>query len=186
MPGRKADVSGALWLQQLRGHGLLRGSFRPQGGLAALRAYLRPRERLLDDAASHIQPMQKAPMQMDVQLHHAVSDITGVTGMRIIRAVVDGERDPAVLAGLRDVRCKASDETVRQALTGPCREEHLFALAQALELCDAHQAKVAACGACIEAALRRLRETAAKPGGRLPAPRARRRRTRPGSCCSSR
>lgn len=138
VPGRKTDVSDAQWLQRLHEYGLLRGSFRPQGELASLRAYLRQRERLLDYAASHIQHMQKALVQMNMQLHHVVSDMTGATGLRIIRAVVGGERDPAALAALRDVRCKASDQTIRQALTGNCREEHLFALAQALELYDAY------------------------------------------------
>ena len=171
VPGRKTDVSDAQWLQRLHEYGLLRGSFRPQGELAALRAYLRQRERLLDYAASHIQHMQKALTQMNLQLHHVVSDVTGVTGMRIIRAVVEGERDPAALSALRDVRCKASNEAIRQALTGNCRQEHLFALAQALELYDTYQAKVAACDVHIEAALQRLRETAAKPVGRLPPPR---------------
>jgi transposase len=155
----------------------LRGSFRPQGEIAALRAYLRQRERLLDYGASHIQHMQKALTQMNLQLHHVVSDITGVTGLRILRAIVAGERDPAVLASHRDVRCKSSDETIRQALVGNCREEHLFALAQALELYDAYQAKVAACDVRIEAALERLRETAAKPVGRLPPPRSATRQT---------
>ena len=171
VPGRKTDVSDAQWLQRLHEYGLLRGSFRPQGEIAALRAYLRQRERLLDYGASHIQHMQKALTQMNLQLHHVVSDITGLTGLRILRAIVAGERDPAVLAGLRDVRCKSSDETIRQALVGNCREEHLFALTQALELYDAYQAKVAACDVRIEAALKRLRETAAKPVGRLPPPR---------------
>jgi len=171
VPGRKTDVSDAQWLQRLHEYGLLRGSFRPQGEIAALRAYLRQRERLLDYAASHIQHMQKALMQMNLQLHHVVSDITGATGLRIIRALVGGERDPAVLSGLRNVRCKAADETIREALTGNCREEHLLALTQAVELYDAYQAKVAACDVRIEAALHRLRETAAKPMGRLPPPR---------------
>ena len=98
VPGRKTDVSDAQWLRRLHEYGLLRASFRPKGELAALRAYLRQRERLLDYSASHIQHMQKALMQMNVQLHHVVTDVTGETGMRIIRAVVAGERDPAVLA----------------------------------------------------------------------------------------
>ena len=101
VPGRKTDVSDAQWLQRLHEYGLLRGSFRPQGEIAALRAYLRQRERLLDYGASHIQHMQKALTQMNLQLHHVASDITGVTGLRILRAIVAGERDPAVLAGLR-------------------------------------------------------------------------------------
>jgi len=94
VPGRKTDVSDAQWLQRLHEYGLLRPSFQPQAEMAGLRAYLRQRERLLDYAAAHIQHMQKALTQMNLQLHHVVSDITGVTGMRIIRAIVAGERDP--------------------------------------------------------------------------------------------
>ena len=153
---RKTDVSDAQWLQRLHEYGLLRASFRPDAEIAALRDYLRQRERLLDYAAAHIQHMQKALTQMNLQLHHVVTDITGATGLRIIRAIVGGERDPAVLAALRDYRCKASEETVRQALVGNDREEHVFALAQALELYDTYQAKVAACDARIEAVLNRL------------------------------
>jgi hypothetical protein len=111
VPGRKTDVSDAQWLRRLHEYGLLRGSFRPTGEIAALRAFLRHGERLLDHAAAHIQHMQKALTQMNLQLHHVVADVTGVTGMRIIRAVVAGERDPGVLAGYRDPRCRASEET---------------------------------------------------------------------------
>src|SRR5438093_8429517 len=138
VPGRKADVNDAQWLQQLHQHGLLRGSFRPRDGVVRLRAYLRHRERMVDYAAAHIQHMQKALMQMNVQLHHVVSDITGVTGMRIIRAIVSGIQAPETLAEFRDVRCAASEETIREALTGNYRPEHVFALRQALELYDFH------------------------------------------------
>jgi transposase len=168
VPGRKTDVSDAQWLQRLHEHGLLRGSFRPKGEVATLRAYLRQRERLLDYAAAHIQHMQKALTPMNLQLHHVVSDVTGATGLRIIRALVAGERDPDQLAGYRDPRCHAPLETIRQALVGNDREEHVFALAQALELYDAYQAKVAACDARIEAVLGRLQDAAAKPAGKLP------------------
>ena len=168
VPGRKTDVSDAQWLRRLHEYGLLRASFRPKGELAALRAYLRLRERLLEYAASHIQHMQKALMQMNVQLHHVVTDITGATGMRILRAIVEGERDPAVLASHRDRRCHASVEEVSAALTGNWREEHIFALGQALELYDAYQAKVVECDARIEAVLGRLRDAAARPASRLP------------------
>jgi transposase len=168
VPGRKTDVSDAQWLQRLHEHGLLRGSFRPKGEVATLRAYLRQRERLLDYAAAHIQHMQKALTQMNLQLHHVVSDVTGATGLRIIRAIVAGERDLDKLAGYRDPRCHAPLETIRQALIGNDREEHVFALAQALELYDVYQAKVAACDARIEAVLTRLRDAAAKPAGTLP------------------
>jgi transposase len=112
VPGRKTDVSDAQWLQRLHEYGLLRASFRLKGELAALRAYLRQRERLLDYAASHIQHLQKALMQMNVQLHHVVTDMTGTTGMRIIRAIVEGERDPMKLASYRDPRCHASVDEI--------------------------------------------------------------------------
>src|SRR3989441_4199705 len=136
VPGRKTDVNDAQWLQQLHQHGLLRGSFRPRDGVVRLRAYLRHRERMVDYAASHIQHMQKALMQMNVQLHHVVSDITGATGMRIIRAIVTGTQAPERLAEFRDVRCAASEATIRAALTGNYRAEHVFALRHALELYD--------------------------------------------------
>lgn len=111
-PGRKTDVNDAAWLRQLHSYGLLRGSFRPEAEIATLRAYLRQRERLVEYTAAHIQHMQKAMMEMNLQLHHVVSDITGATGMRIIRAFVAGERDPDVLAAFRDVLCHSSTETI--------------------------------------------------------------------------
>jgi transposase len=111
VPGRKSDVSDAQWLHE---HGLLRASFQPKGDITALRAYLRQRERLLDDAASHIQHMQKALMQMNLQLHHVIADITGETGLRILRAIVAGERDPQVLASLpRGARADPSPRALR-------------------------------------------------------------------------
>jgi hypothetical protein len=160
VPGRKTDVPDACWRQQLHQHGLLRGSFRPANGLAALRASRRPRARLLEYAAAHMQHMQKARLQMNVQLHHVVSDSTGGTGMKISRAIVAGRPDPATWAAYRDVRCKASVETVRQALTGNYRPEHVFALRQALELYDSYQAQVAECDQAIEAVLASLEQTA--------------------------
>jgi transposase len=166
VPGRKTDVNDAQWLQQLHQHGLLRGSFRPRPDVARLRVYLRHRERLLDYAASHIQHMQKALMQMNLQLHHVVTDITGVTGMRILRAMVAGNHDPAALAEFRDRRCKASLATITAALTGNYREEHLFALRQSLELYDFHRRQIEACDAQIEATLAQLnidREAPAQP-----------------------
>ena len=166
-PGRKTDVSDAQWLQRLHEYGLLRASFRPQSEIAELRAYLRQRERLLDYAAAHIQHMQKALMQMNLQLHHVLTDITGVTGLSIIRAIVAGERDPGVLASYRDRRCHASIETVCQALAGNYRAEHIFALTQALELYDVYQTKVLACDKQIEAILRRLKKSATPAANKL-------------------
>jgi transposase len=171
VPGRKTDVSDAQWLQRLHEYGLLRASFRPKGEIATLRAYLRQRERLLDYAAAHIQHMQKALTEMNLQLHHVVSDITGRTGMRIIRAIVAGERDPDMLAAWRDQRCKATTETIRAALVGNDREEHVFALAQALDLYDAYQAKVAECDQRIAAVLERLKAASPPPAAPLPPPR---------------
>ncbi len=168
VPGRKTDISDAQWLQRLHAYGLLRASFRPKGEIATLRAYLRLRERLLAYTASHIQHMQKALTQMNLQLHHVVTDITGVTGMAIIRAIVAGERDPATLAAMRDPRCHATVETIRQALVGNDREEHIFALTQAVELYDFYQAKVAECDTRIQAVLERLRQAAPISAGKLP------------------
>jgi transposase len=168
VPGRKTDVNDAQWLQQLHEHGLLRGSFRPRAGIACLRALLRHRERLVDYAASHIQHMQKALMLMNVQLHHVISDITGLTGMRIIRSIVEGQRDPDALAEYRDVRCKASLDTIRQALDGNYRAEHVFALRQAVELYDFHRAKVEECDSEIEDVLRDLNADREAPDDPMP------------------
>lgn len=153
VPGRKTDVSDAAWLRQLHSYGLLRGSFRPNAQVATLRAYVRQRERLVEYAAAHIQHMQKALMEMNLQLHHVVSDITGVTGMKIMRAIASGERDPDVLASMRDVRCHSSTATIRAALIGNDREEHVFALSQSLELYDFYQQKMLECDRRLESAI---------------------------------
>lgn len=115
VPGRKSDVNDAQWLQRLHACGLLRASFHPERAIAGLRAYLRLRERHLDYAAAHIQHMQKALVLMNLQLHHVVADITGATGMKIIRAIVSGERDTSALAGMRDRNCRSSAQTIQSA-----------------------------------------------------------------------
>lgn len=171
VPGRKTDVSDASWLRQLHSYGLLRGSFRPEAEVATLRAYMRQRERLTEYAAAHIQHMQKALMEMNLQLHHVVSDITGTTGMKIIRAIVAGERDPNVLAGYRDVRCKSSIDTIKAALVGNDRPEHVFALKQSLELYDFYKAQIAACDTKLEEAVSAL--TVRTDGILAPIPKAR-------------
>lgn len=158
VPGRKTDVNDAQWIRQLHAYGLLRGSFRPHQEIVALRAYLRHRERLVEYAASHIQHMQKSLMQMNLQLHHVVTDITGVTGLKIIRAIVDGERRPAALAEFRDRRCKASVATIAAALTGNYRDEHVFTLRQAIELYDLYQTKIDDCDREVERCLRALND----------------------------
>ncbi len=177
VPGGKTDVNDAQWLQQLHQYGLLRGSFRLARQVAALRAYLRHRERLLAYAAAHIQHMQKALMQMNIQLHHVLSDITGATGMAILRSIISGIHDPAMLATLRDQRCKATVETVEAALTGHYQAEHLFALSQSLELYDFYKAKIAQCDQAIEAALARLDPVGSTSPGALPKARRRSRQS---------
>ena len=156
VPGRKTDVNDAQWLQKLHSYGLLRASFRPRHDIVTLRAYLRQRERLLEYAAAHIQHMQKALMQMNVQLHHVVEDITGVTGMKIIRGIVAGERDPQILAQYRDRRCKATIETIERALDGHYKPEHVFELIQAVAVYDHYQSLVMQCDQRIESTLRQL------------------------------
>lgn len=168
VPGRKADVSDAGWLRQLHSYGLLRGSFRPEAEIATLRAYLRQRERLVEYAAAHVQHMQKSLMEMNLQLHHVVSDITGATGMRIIRAIVAGERDPEVLATFRDIRCHSSTEVIRAALVGNDRDEHIFALTQSLDLYDFYHTKIEDCDRKLEGAVAALTVRAADDVPALP------------------
>lgn len=177
VPGRKTDVNDAQWLQKLHACGLLRASFRPGRHIAALRTYLRQRERLLDYAAAHIQHMQKALVYMNLQLHQVVTDITGATGMKILRAIIAGERDAEVLAALRDVRCKASVETIREALSGHYQPEHLFSLTQTVALYDFYQQQVAACDVEIERTLVHLCATVSAP--EAPLPKARHRTRQP-------
>jgi transposase len=173
VPGRKTDYNDAQWLQKLHQFGLLRASFRPSAHIASLRAYLRHRERLIEYAAAHIQHMQKALMQMNLQLHHVVSDITGATGMRIIRSIIEGERSATTLAVHRDIRCKESKETLVAALTGNYRDEHVFALKQAVELYDFYQERIGECDREIEKALARLNQGKSSPDAALPKPRRR-------------
>jgi transposase len=145
VPGRKSDVLDCQWLQRLHSYGLLEGAFRPAEHVCTLRAYVRQRMNLVRYAASHIQHMQKALAQMNLQIANVVSDITGATGMRIIRAILDGQRDPLVLAGLRDRRCKNSESTIARSLHGNFRPEHLFSLKQAVDLYEFYQGQIAEC-----------------------------------------
>ena len=153
VPGRKTDVLDCQWLQQLHTYGLLEGAFRPPEQICALRAYLRHRMNQVRYGAAHIQHMQKALTQMNLLLHNVVSDLTGVTGMRIIKALLAGERDPQVLAGMRDKRCKNSIETIAKSLEGNYRPEHLFSLKQAVESFEFYQTQIAQCDREIESLL---------------------------------
>ena len=150
VPGRKSDAQDCQWLQKLHSLGLLTASFRPDAEMCALRTLLRHRAQLIQHRAPHILHMQKALQQMNLQLHHVLSDITGVTGQQILRAIVAGERDPKVLASFRQPGCKADEATIIKALTGSWREELLFALKQSLELFDFFTAQLTACDAEIE------------------------------------
>lgn len=148
--GRKTDVLDCQWLQELHTYGLLNGAFRPDEQVCVLRSYMRQRSMLIQYASSHMQHMQKALSQMNLQLHNVIADITGKTGMYIIRAIVDGERDPQKLAGYRDKRCRSSLDVIEKSLTGNYREEHIFSLAQALQLYDTYRQKITVCDQRIE------------------------------------
>lgn len=150
VPGRKSDVLDCQWLQRLHTYGLLSGSFRPDQQICELRAYTRQRTTLVQEASSHIRRMQKALTQMNIQLQHVLSDISGETGFRILRAIVAGERDAKVLAEFRDIRCKSSNEEIEKALVGNYKTEHVFSLTQELSLYDFYQTKLAECDTMIE------------------------------------
>ncbi|WP_353276850.1 IS110 family transposase [Wolbachia endosymbiont (group A) of Agelastica alni] len=151
VPGRKSDVQDCQWLQQLHSYGLLHGSFRPDNQMCVLRSYVRQRKNLTESASTHILRMQKALIQMNIQLHKVISHITGITGMKIIEAIIEGERDSEKLAEFRDVRMKNDQSTIAKALAGDYREEHLFTLKQEFELYNIYQEKIAECDRNIEA-----------------------------------
>jgi transposase len=153
VPGRKSDVLDCQWLWQLHSYGLLRGSFRPEDRICVLRSYTRQRDNLIKSGGAHIQRMQKALEQMNIQLHKVITDITGVTGMRIIEAILGGERDPVKLAQLKHRNARSSHETIAKSLEGDWREEHLFSLRQEFELYGIFRQKIAECDQKIEACL---------------------------------
>lgn len=145
VPGRKSDVSDCQWLQYLHSVGLLRGSFRPEQAVCSVRSILRHRDSLVQMGSSHVQHMQKALDQMNLQLHHVISDITGMTGIAILEAILAGERNPHTLAALRDRRIKASAATIAKSLVGDYRREHLFTLRQSVAAFRHYQELIAAC-----------------------------------------
>lgn len=170
VPGRKSDVSDCQWLQQLHTFGLLRGSFRPVPEITAIRTLVRHRTTLVQEAAAHIQRMQKSMALMNLQLHNVLTDVTGVTGMAILRDIVAGHTDPAALARHRDYRCKASEEEFVASLTGHYRPELVFALRQSIELYDVYQDKIQACDEQIEALIRVLIAQCPTPDRELTTP----------------
>jgi transposase len=156
VPGRKSDVQDCQWLQKLMSLGFLRAAWRPTGEVCVVRAVARQRDVLLADQASWVQRMQKALVQMNIQLTEVLSDVMGMTGQLIIRAIVAGQRDPKALARYRNRRVKASAEEITKALTGNWRDEHLFVLRQALAMYDDIAAHLGECDRKLQALLSEL------------------------------
>ena len=164
VPGRRTDVSDCQWLQFLHSVGLLRASYRPEQEVCAVRSLLRHRESLVQMAATHVNHMQKALDQMNLQLHHVISDITGLTGLAIVDSILGGERDPLVLARLRHERIKASEETIAKSLVGDYRPEHLFTLRQSLAAYRSYQQLIQDCDREIRRALDEFKPPAMPTG----------------------
>ncbi len=156
VPGRKTDVLDCQWLQYLHSVGLLRASFRPDQVVCAARTLLRHRQNLVQMAAEHVLHMQKAMEQMNLKLQHVISDLTGVTGMRILTAIVGGERNPPVLARMRNHRIRASEETIVKSLEGDYRPEHLITLEQSLEAYHFYQQQIRVLDTKLEAFMEAL------------------------------
>ena len=161
--GRKSDVLDCQWLQQLMTFGLLRGAYRPAEAVCALRAVSRHRDSLIKGQAIHVQRMQKALTQMNVQLTQVLSDIVGETGQKILRQLLAGERDPVQLAKLKTKRIRASEQDVARALQGTWRPEHLFALRQALQLFDFYGQQIQECDRELEGMLEGLQKIQGEP-----------------------
>jgi transposase len=150
VPGRRTDWHECQWLQYLHSVGLLRAAFRPEAEVSAVRAIIRHRGELVQMAVQHVQHMQKALTRMNLQIQHVISDITGTTGLAIVDAILEGERDPVVLAKLRHARIKASAETIHKSLVGNWQPEYLFVLRQSRLLYKTYQQEIAGCDQEIE------------------------------------
>ncbi len=171
----KTDRLDCQWIQRLHACGLLAGSFRPPDQVVVLRGYLRQRQMLVRYAGQHVQHIQKALEQMNVKLAEVVSDVTGVTGLSILQAILAGERDPHKLAKLRNIHCKANEAGIAQALQGNWREEHLFGLKQALALWEFYRQQIQECDAQMERYLGTLPDRSAGKPKLRPKPRQRKR-----------
>lgn len=178
VPGRKSDVLDCQWLRKLHTFGLLRSSFRPTAEIVQLRSYLRQRDTLVRQAADHIRRMQKALTLMNVLLHNVITDITGKTGMTILRAIVAGEHDPTVLAKHRDYRCRSTRKTIVASLTGNYQPEHIFALRHAIKLYDTCQALIAECDRATEEVLDAMNARISAQRDPLPKLKTRKRRAK--------
>jgi transposase len=169
LPGRKTDVQDCQWLQYLHAVGLLRPSFRPADEVCAVRSILRHRDSLMQGAARCVSHLHKSLTQMNIQLQHVISDLTGVTGRAILEAILAGERDPVTLAQLKDHRIKATREVIAKSLRGDWREEHLFTLRQSYQLWQEHQQLITACDQQIESMLQQFDTRAEKDAALAPA-----------------
>jgi transposase len=156
VPSRKTDVLDCQWIQELHSLGFLTPAFRPADEICGLRSLARQRDRMIRRCGDHVRHMQKALAQMNLKLTEVITSITGKTGLRILRAILAGERDPRKLAAMRDGRCHADEATIALALEGTWRDEHLFELRQAVEFYDFYQAQLAACDRELEAKLQSL------------------------------
>src|SRR6266849_3352785 len=163
LPGRKTDVLECQWLQKLHTFGLLNNSFLPPDKIRVLRTYMRQREKLVTAASTAVQHMQKALTEMNVQLANVISDISGLTGMAILRAIVKGERNPDKLADPKHTRIRASSQEIAQSLEGNWREEQLFVLEQSLALYDLYYQKISECDQRIASHLRTMDSKAGQP-----------------------
>ncbi len=156
VPGRKTDVKDCQWLQYLHSVGLLRASFRPDQDICTVRSLLRHRDNMVKAASSHVQHIQKSLTQMNLQIHNVISDITGVTGLAIIDAILAGERNPDILADLKDPRIKADKQKIVKSLIGDYRSEHIFTLKQTLQSYRNYRQMIRDCDAEIESHLKKF------------------------------
>lgn len=173
--GRKTDWTDCQWIRIVYSRGLVSASFRPPDQITALRSYLRHRKMLVEYSGCHVQHMQKALLQMNLHLHHVISDITGVTGTKIVEAILAGERDGERMAELRDRRIKSSPEVIAKSLVGNYRPEHVFALKQAFDLHRTYRQQIEACDQQIQRHLQELDSKTNPDQTPLPASRRQRR-----------
>lgn len=184
VPGRRTDWHDCQWIQYLHSVGLLRSAFRPDDEACAVRAVMRHRGELVIMAAQHAQHMQKALTQMNLQIHHVINDITGLTGLAIVDAILGGERDAAKLAGFRHYRIQADEETIRKSLEGNWRREHLFTLRQSREAYGHYQQQIEQCDREIAELLKEIAPKVDPDQKPLP-PDSKKRRTRNGRNATS-
>jgi transposase len=168
LPGRKSDVQESQWLLKLHTYGLLNNSFQPPSKIRTLRTYWRQRLQHVTGAATCVQRMQKALTQMNILLANVISDLSGVTGQMIVRAIVSGERDPWKLAELSHPRIQASRGEIAKSLEGNWRQELIFVLQQEIEMYDTYQRRVAECDQELQKHLRAFADTVAPAKEGLP------------------